>query len=411
MKIFYNPSFIVTTKSREAIKGREQGKIDLSYGKSILEENELIKDIVPNHIAEKLMADSNAGVEDCSGFGMFPGFTDPHTHIMYSGNRTEEFYQRIRGESYLDILKKGNGILKTVRDTRGKTSQQILEDSMGRIREEIRHGVTSIEIKSGYGLDTDTELSMIEAMSMLKAKDAVDVVSTFLGMHSIPAGSDEKTYTDFVLQSMLPKIRDKVDFVDCFCDQGAFSAESTDKLFEACEKTGLKLRVHADEISNIGCLDLAQKHRIVSADHLLKTDEDGIANLRDNGVIATILPITAFSLNEKYADARKFIDGNVPVAIGTDCSPLSPIPNMLFAMHLAVRSCGMTCEEALNAATINSSAAVGMLNETGTIEIGKRANFSLFDVAEPCELPYRWSDEILNSVYRNGVKIYGAGQM
>ena len=405
MKVFYNPKFIVTTKASEPFRGKDQDQMEISYEQSIIEENGIIKSIVSNRVADSYIRDNKTEVIDCSDMGILPGFVDPHTHILYSGNRTEEFYQRIRGESYLDILKKGNGILKTVRDTRGKTSYQILEDSMSRIRQEIRNGVTCMEVKSGYGLDLNTEKAILQAAVMLKTMDIIDVITTYLGMHSIPPELDGDHYTDFVIEKVLPEISKMADFGDCFCDEGAFSPEQTDKFFDACDRFGIKIRVHSDEISNLGCLKLSSKHRIISADHLLKTDINGIETMRRNGVIATLLPITAFSLNEKFANARNFIDRDVPVALGTDCSPLSPIPNMLFAIHLAVKNCGMTCNEAINSATINSAASLGLLHRMGTIEPGKKANFSIFNINDPSELPYRWGDGILRSVFRNGIEV------
>ena len=405
MKVFYNPKFIVTTKASEPLRGKEQDQMEISYEQSIIEEHGNIQSIVPNRVTDSYIRENNAEIVDCSGLGILPGFVDPHTHILYSGNRTEEFYQRIRGESYLDILKKGNGILKTVRDTRGKTSDRILEDSMSRIRQEIRNGVTCMEVKSGYGLDLNTEKAILQAAVKLKAMDIIDVITTYLGMHSIPPELDGDHYTDFVIEKVLPEISEMADFGDCFCDEGAFSPEQTDKFFDACDRFGIKIRVHSDEISNLGCLKLSDKHKIISADHLLKTDINGIENMRRNVVIATLLPITAFSLNEKFANARNFIDRDVPVALGTDCSPLSPIPNMLFAIHLAVKNCGMTCNEAINSATINSAASLGLLHRMGTIEPGKKANFSIFNINDPSELPYRWCDGILRSVFRNGMEV------
>ena len=405
MKVFYNPKFIVTTRARGPLRGKEQDQMEISYEQSIIEEHGNIQSIVPNRVADSYIRENNAEIVDCSGLGILPGFVDPHTHILYSGERTEEFYQRIRGESYIDILKKGNGILKTVRDTRGKTSAQILDDSMSRIKQEIRSGVTCIEMKSGYGLDLDTEKAILNAALKLKSMNIVDVVTTFLGMHSIPPGFDGDQYTDFVIEKVLPEISGMADFGDCFCDEGAFSPEQTDKFFDACDRFDIKIRVHSDEISNLGCLKLSSKHRIISADHLLKTDINGIETMRRNGVIATLLPITAFSLNEKFANARNFIDRDVPVAIGTDCSPLSPIPNMLFAIHLAVKNCGMTCNEAINSATINSAASLGTLDRMGTIEPGKKANFSIFNINDPSELPYRWADNILHSIFKSGLKV------
>ena len=406
MKVFYNPKFIVTTRARGPLRGKEQDQMEISYEQSIIEEHGNIQSIVPNSVAESYIRENNAQMIDCSGLGILPGFVDPHTHILYSGERTEEFYQRIRGESYIDILKKGNGILKTVRDTRGNTSEQILEDSMSRIKQEIRSGVTCMEIKSGYGLDLDTEKAILNASHKLKSMNIVDVVSTFLGMHSIPPGFDGNQYTDFVIEKVLPEISEMADFGDCFCDEGAFSPEQTNRFFDACDKLGIKIRVHSDEISNIGCLKLSDKHKIISADHLLKTDINGIENMRSNGVIATLLPITAFSLNEKFARARNFIDRDVPVALGTDCSPLSPIPNMLFAIHLAVKNCGMTCNEAINAATINAAASLGLLDRMGTIEPGKKANFSMVEVSDPWEIPYKWDSGIVDSVYNNGLRAF-----
>ncbi|EQD26347.1 imidazolonepropionase, partial [mine drainage metagenome] len=195
--------------------------------------------------------------------------------------------------------------------------------SIGRIRREVSGGVTCIEIKSGYGLDLLTEMTMLQAIEELKHMDIIDVVSTFLGMHAIPPECNSESYTTFVLENVLPKIRDKADFIDCFCDKGAFSEAQTDRFFKECEEFGIPLRLHANEIENIGCLKLLEKYRISSVDHLLKVSERDILLMKNSGTIATLLPITAFSLNESFANGRMFIDNNIPVAIGTDCSPLS----------------------------------------------------------------------------------------
>ncbi len=254
-------------------------------------------------------------------------------------------------------------------------------------------------------MDLDTEKAILNAAHKLKSMNIVDVVTTFLGMHSIPPGFYGDQYTDFVIEKVLPEISGMADFGDCFCDEGAFSTEQTNRFFDECDKLGIKIRVHSDEISNIGCLKLSDKHKIISSDHLLKTDINGIETMKRNSVIATLLPITAFSLNEKFANARNFIDRDVPVALGTDCSPLSPIPNMLFAIHLAVKNCGMTCNEAINSATINSAASLGLLHRMGTIEPGKKANFSMVEVTDPSEIPYKWDSGIVDSVYNNGLQV------
>ena len=303
--VYYNPCFIASASSDATLCGNRQDSLQISQDISMVVENGVISGFLPTSSVDSRLRAESVEIRDCSGVSIIPGFSDSHTHMLYCGDRTREFFQRAGGKKYLEILNEGNGILKTVRDTRGKSPDDILSASMERIRRDIRSGVTSIEFKSGYGLDLETEVSIIGAMKLLKEMNIVDVASTFLGMHSVPPEMGADQYVDFIMEDVFPLINKDVDFVDSFCDEGAFSPEQTDRFFSAASSSGVGLRLHSDEISSIGCLSLAKKHSIVSADHLLKIGKTGIEELKDKGTIATLLPITAFSLGEKYADARK----------------------------------------------------------------------------------------------------------
>ncbi|MGP6239820.1 imidazolonepropionase [Cuniculiplasma sp. SKW4] len=340
-------------------------------------------------------------VIDCSDLIAIPGFVDSHTHMVYAGGREEEFIMRARGVSYLELLESGNGIMRTVRTTVDSSEERILRETLERLMIHIMHGVTTVEMKTGYGMNLENEEKMLRVMHSLEKSSGVRIVKTLLPMHARPP---ENYAGDYVSESIriMKKLRPMADFTDVFCDRGAFSLEETERYLEACSQEKIPIRIHADELDNIGATSLAEKFRIYSMDHLLKTGKDDLKHFRKGGSAATILPITAFSLGEKYPDAREFIDNGIPLCVASDVSPLSPVPNMQFAGNLAIRMAGMTPEEVLNAMTINPAISLNIGNETGTIKEGKWADMVLFRATSLEDIFYRWDSLLPEMVISRG---------
>ena len=378
--------------------GAEQSKLSLVTDSSILIENSKIKEIGDIH----RNADRSI---DCGDLIALPGFIDSHTHIVYSGSRYEEFYQKIEGKSYLEILRSGNGIGRTVRETEAASYEKILQETSARVKDASSHGTTTIEMKTGYSSSVEGESKMLSVMESINNTNTVRVIKTLLPLHSVSMGKTAGDHVDFVLEKEIPILLNRADFVDSFCDAGAFSPEDTARLFAAVVPK--PLRLHADEIQNIGCLNLSDRFKISSADHLLKIDPDGYNKLARNKVTANLLPITAFALNEKYPSGRKFIDSGIPVSISSDSSPLTRNQNMQFAIYLAVRFCGLKIEEAINAATINAAYSLNIANRTGSIEAGKDADLILMNLSDYREIPYEYASNPVSFTIRGGNILQG----
>lgn len=339
---------------------------------------------------------------DAAGAVITPGFVDSHTHILYCGKRTEEFYMRLSGSSYSEVLQKGGGILSTVRATRNCSADDLYRSSISRIRSAVRTGTTTMEIKTGYGLNLSTEQKMIESILRIRETGLLRVVSTALPLHAVPEGYGEEDYVNEVLDSILPEIMRHSDFVDIFCDKGAFSVASAERLAIFLEKNGKDFRMHAGEIENIGCAQLAGKYRVRSMDHLLHTSERDLDAMKLGGTIATFLPVTAFSLGEAIPDVNSFRAHGIPISIATDSSPLTMCQNMLYAMHLAVRFYHMTPAETFLASTINPARSLSLQDQTGTISKGKNADLLFLSIDDIDDLPYMWSTDPVSKVMYNG---------
>ncbi len=396
--LFRNPEQIVTSHDHGApLAGPEQAKIDVITGKNLV-----VRDGKISEITEKEPQCDR--VIDCSSRIILPGLIDSHTHIIYAGSRYDEFYQRARGETYLEILEAGNGIKRTIRDTEAASLDTVAEESLERVRSAVRTGTCTMEMKTGYSSSPAGEGKMLDAMDRIRDSGIIRVVETLLPLHALSMGKTEGEHLDVVLQEVIPKYIDRVDFIDSFCDSGAFTPESSAAFFKAAKNK--EIRLHADEIDDIGCLDLCGKFRIRSADHLLKTTSDGIEKIRKSGAIANILPVTAFSLNETYADARRFSEKSVPFTLSSDSSPLTRNHSLLFAMHLGIRFCGMGIEEAINGCTINAAHSLSVSEKTGTIEPGKDGDLVVFDLEDYREIPYEYASSPVQSVFLQGKETF-----
>ncbi|HBT38512.1 MAG: Imidazolonepropionase [Thermotoga sp. 50_1627] len=317
-----------------------------------------------------------------------PGFVDCHTHIPFYGFRENDFLKRVGGATYLQLHSSGGGLFETVEKVRKASERDLLKFNLRFLRELLKKGVTTVECKSGYGLDRENELKQLNVIDKLSRIVPQDIVCTFLGAHAVPKGLSESEYVDQLI-NVLDEVKNYTNFVDIFCEVGAFNVESARTLLMKASEKGFKLRMHADEISNIGASRLAAELKAVSADHLLKIDEDAIRALASSGTIAVLMPSTSFHLNETYAPARKLIESNVPVAIASDFNPgSSPTLEPTFVMHLAVRYLKMSPEEVLTAYTLNAASVLGLSERLGTVEVGKQADLVLYDEASLLTLPY-----------------------
>jgi len=363
---------------------------------------------------ESILREHDAsGVEkiDAQGRVVMPGFVDPHTHLVYAGSREFELEMKAKGKSYLDILGEGGGILRTVRDTRSASPHELFAQSSKRLESMISHGSTTIEAKSGYGLDLDVELRILETIRKLGDDYPADVVPTFMGAHAVPeefAGRTDE-YVDFVSTTVIPEVakRKLAEFCDVFCEKGVFSVDQSRKVLTAAKSLGMKLKVHADELRSSGGAELAAELGAVSAEHLAKPSDDGIMAMARRDVIGVLLPGTPYSsMSKDYADGRRLIDLGVPVALGTDLNPNCWNESMQFTVSLACHKMRMTPAEAITASTINAAAALGLEKKVGSLEVGKRADVIVLDVPMHAQLPYKFGTNLCSLVVKDGKVVW-----
>jgi imidazolonepropionase len=346
-------------------------------------------------------------VINASGKTVMPGFVDPHTHLVFAGSREDEFQMRVEGASYMDILKAGGGILKTVRETRKASVDELLGFGLNTLDVMLRHGTTTVEVKSGYGLTTRDELKILGVIKRLNQLHAVDVVPTFMGAHAVPLEykTNQEDYVNLVVEEMIPKVAEKglAEFCDVFCENGVFTVEQSRRILEAGKSHGLKPKVHADELSAYGGAELAASVEAISAEHLLFASDAGLKAMAEKGVIAVLLPAAAFSLmSGRYANARKMIDYGLPVALGTDFNPSCWAESQQLVISFACHFMKMTPAEAITAATINAAHAIGRAKEVGSIEVGKKADIIVLNAPNHLFLGYRFSVNLVDKVIKNG---------
>lgn len=332
--------------------------------------------------------------EDGGGGWLLPGLVDCHTHIVYAGNRSDEFEDRLNGASYEGIARRGGGILATVRATRAAAQDDLLASSLPRVASLLAEGVTTMEIKSGYGLDLATEAKMLRVARQIGTLLPVRVRTTFLGAHALPpefAGRAD-AYIDCVCDAMLPALAAEglVDAVDAFCDSIGFTAAQTGRVFRAAGRLGLPVKLHAEQLSDQGGAALVAKHRGLSADHLEHLGADGIEAMAAAGTVAVLLPGAYYCLREtRPPPVQALRDARVPIAVATDCNPgSSPLASLLTAMNMACTLFRLSPLEALKGATVNAARALGLGDEVGSLEPGKVADFALWDIARPADLAY-----------------------
>jgi len=352
---------------------------------------------------------------DASGKVVMPGFVDPHTHALWVGDRSAEFEMRIQGKSYLEILAAGGGILSTVRATRQASVEQMTAETRPRLEAMFAHGTTTAEVKSGYGLETQSEIRMLDAIMALNEEGPLELANTFLGAHAIAPefAHDADGYTDLICTDMLPKLvawskelhpEKPKPFVDVFCETGAFSLEQTRYILTTASELGFPLKIHADEFDNLGGASLAADLNATSADHLVATSPEDITRLAQSDTVAVALPCTPFGLGEThYTPAQAILDAGGLLALATDLNPGTAwCENMQFAIALACRHLRLTPAQAIVAATLNAAAAIGLADRIGSLEVGKQADILILDIPDYRHLGYRFGTNLVQTVIKQG---------
>lgn len=409
-KLYTNSSQIVTcnTNGKNFKRGKELSVLEVIENHSIFCENGIIKDIIPNYAANKFIADEKINL---NGNIILPGLIDCHTHTAFAGSRATEFKEKIAGVHYEEIAKRGGGINTTVTAVRNSSLTDLVELMKPRVQEFIEQGVTTLEIKSGYGLDFDNEIKLLHAIRIINEIFPIDIVSTFLGAHTFPPEfkDNHSGYVDLVIEKMIPHIakNNLAEFCDGFCESTAFTSKEIDKIFSAASKSGLKLKLHTEQFNIVGGLDTALKRNATSVDHLEVLLEKDFSRFTKSETVAVLLPGVSLFLDYQFAPARKLIENNAIVALATDYNPgSSHILNLHLIMSLAAIKMKMKIEEIINAVTINAAKALNREQSVGSIEIGKKADFAVFNTNDYSDIVYNVGRNLLSHTIKDGYIIF-----
>lgn len=386
---------LITPLGNQPQKGTAQGQVVNLPNTAILIENKLITYVGLAENAPPAQREVNAGNRLVT-----PGLVDCHTHLVFGGDRSREFELKLSGVPYLDILKQGGGILSTVKATREASYNELYQKTYYVLDQMLAHGTTTLEAKSGYGLDLQTEIKQLKISGQLNREHPVTIVSTFMGAHAVPG----KNYTREVIK-MLDVVKEEnlSEFCDIFCEEGVFTLEETREILTAAKAKGFKLKIHADEINALGGAALAGELNAISAEHLIETDSAGIHALAQGNVIAVALPATSFYLNKNYAKVREMINAGVAVAVASDFNPgSSPCYNLQIAMTLACLKYGLSPKEILTAVTLNAACAIDLGHETGTVQPGKYGDLVIWDCEDLDYLFYRFGNNEVYQVIKHG---------
>ena len=394
-------------------RGKHLGKLTIVPDGAVYLHEDRIAEVGPSAVLRA----KYPGVEelDASGKVVLPGFIDPHTHAIWAGDRAAEFELKLEGKTYLEILAAGGGILSTVSATRSASLDTLISETRKRLWRAFRHGSTTIEVKTGYGLDTETELRMLAAILALDEEGPWDLVPTFLGAHAIAPEfkGDPQGYTDLICEEMLPDLLDwwsehgggrRLPYVDVFCETGAFDLAQSRQILETAKRLGFPLKIHADEFDNLGGASLAVSLGAASADHLVTTSDADIEALAGSDTVAVGLPGTPFGLaHHDYTPAKKILAANGLLSLASDLNPGTTwCENLQMSIALACRYMKITPAQAIAAATINAAAAVDLADEVGSLEAGKQADLLILDISDYRQLGYRYGTNLVETVIKNG---------
>lgn len=398
-----NIGMLATPLGSSARCGEEQGKIQILRDAWVLVQDGFISQVgtgEPPKVIKKQI--------DAAGKLVTPGLVDAHTHLIFGGWRQNELGMKLHGVSYLEILARGGGILSTVKSTREATGHELYVKALDAVNEMLRFGVTTVEAKSGYGLDLETEIKQLCVIRDLSLEQAVDLVPTFLGAHALPAEykNDREGYLQLLCDTVIPRVAEEglAEFCDVFCEKGVFSAEESRQILETGRRYGLLPKIHADEIEAIGGSQLTKEVGAVSAEHLIVCPPEGIAAMAEAGTVACCLPATSLYLGSTYAPVREMISAGVPVALATDFNPGScPSLNLQFVMNLGCLRYKMTPEEVLTAVTLNGAAAIRRAEKIGSVEPGKQADLVLWNAPDLDYVCYRMGSNLADTVIKSGI--------
>ena len=410
-KIYKNARIFTPVDSGKPCPGEAQGHIAQYPNGALLVRNGLIEAVgEESDVLKDSTNDSQAEAYDCEGRCLIPGFVDPHTHSCFAKLREEEFELRAAGTPYLEILKKGGGILSSVEAVEKASVEELYQKTQTHVVRAMSLGTTTIEIKSGYGLATDPELKMLEAIGKVAKNTPLDVVATYLGAHAIPPSYKENAddFISLLIEESLPAVKQQniAQYCDIFCEEGVFSIAQGRRLLTAAKDMGMRVKIHADEVHDLGGAGLAAEIGAISADHLLAASDKNIKAMAKSGVVANLLPGTAYSLRKSYARARDMIAMGLPIALATDCNPGSCYTeSMQFIFGLAVLNMNMSPAEALTGVTLNPAYSLGLGGKVGSLDVGKQADFLLLDGESPAILAYHAGVSSVHSVYKKGVLV------
>jgi imidazolonepropionase len=387
--------------------GAEMSELAIIRDAGMLIRQEEIDMVGPSEEVAKIAGDVE--IVDAGGRVVLPGFVDAHTHLVFAGNRLDDFERRARGETYEQIAMAGGGIWSTVEKTRSASSEDLFTQAQKRAKWFLRCGTTTVEAKSGYGLTVEDEVKILRVIYRLNKETPLEIVPTFLGAHAIPRNCSPSEYVDLVIDQMLPRVATEklAEFCDVFCERGYFTIEQSRRILTAARKLGLGLRIHADQLSDSGAAQLAAESKATTADHLEKTDEQGIAAMKSTGVQPVLLPGSVYALGSTaYPRAREMIDAGLAVVLATDFNPgSSPTPSMPMILSLACTQMKMSPAEAITASTINAAYSLNRGGKIGSLERGKLANFAIFDCEDYRELAYWFGIPQTHSVYVRGERV------
>lgn len=413
--VIKNIDCLVTCAGSHKKTGSEMKDAGVIENGFIVIENDIIKAIGKGDGYRKYVKEGTELI-DGTGKTVTPGLVDPHTHVVYGGSRENELPMKLNKVGYIEILNQGGGILSTVRNTRKASVDQLVEETSKRMDIMLEHGTTTMESKSGYGLDLKDEEKILKVNQILNEKHPIDVVSTFMGAHALPTEfkDDREEYINTIINEMIPYVAENklAEFTDCFCEEGVFSIEECRRILSAARKYNMQIKLHGDEVVSIGGAELAGELNCISAEHLISASDKGIKALSDSGVIAVLLPSTAFYLMVgSFARARDMIDAGVPVALATDCNPgTCPTESLQTVMTFACFGMRMLPEEIINAMTINAACAINRQSTVGSLEEGKKADIAMFNAKNLNYLIYHFGVNAIDKVIKNGKIVVNEGK-